>query len=76
MRMYVTYARPTIECLKCGVKAEGELVSIGQWVHSMDEVHRILDSQSPAILVGWSTNGWLKGKRDLRCVSCTTGKKT
>ena len=71
MQIFVTNARPTISCIVCGITAEAGLMRIDRWVHSMDEVHRIIASQMPDIPIGWSSNGWRENQRDLRCKGCT-----
>lgn len=71
MRIFVTYAKPVIDCIKCGQLAEAGKMSIDQWCDTMDDVHRIVDSRMPDIPVGWSSNGWKGNRRDLRCTTCS-----
>ncbi|WP_454287241.1 hypothetical protein [Rhizobium arsenicireducens] len=71
MQIFVTHAKPVIECIRCGIQVEAGNMSIGHWVHTMDEIHRIIASRMPEIPVGWSSNGWKGNQRDLRCKGCT-----
>lgn len=71
MKMFVTYVKPTIECIRCGIVVEADPMSINQWCHSTDEVHRIIAPRMPDIPVGWSSDRWKGNQRDLCCTSWT-----
>jgi hypothetical protein len=71
MRFYVTKAKPVIECIKCGIKAEAGSQYLNSWFYCTDDIHRELDKSMPDIPVGWSSFGWKGNRRDLRCESCT-----
>lgn len=71
MQIFVTHAKPVIECIRCGIQVETSPMRIDQWCHSTDEVDQIIAPRMPDIPVGWSSNGWKGNQRDLRCTSCT-----
>jgi hypothetical protein len=70
MRVFVTKIKPIIECFKCGMLTECGNMTIDLWVDSFDELYREASNRMPDIPVGWTSNGWNKGRRDFRCTTC------